>query len=147
MRNFVGLGAFLLIVGACSVFESTEPTRLTYEGRSVILSETPVSVDAVVTVRNAGSKTRHVSGNGCPLYIAAYTTPDREGSPVWESDGTMSDCPATLVLRLITLAPGDSHDYRVRATLPSSLPKATYYLAMLGANGPIPVAVGQVNIP
>lgn len=144
MRKFVGLVAIGLLVNACSVFGSTEPTRLSYEGRSTVLSANPVSVDAVVTVRNTGNATTDINASGCPLYIAAYTTPGREGDPVWASAGKTTACAA--VAQIVALAPGDYYDYRVRATVPSSLAPGRYYLAMLGADGFRPVPIGQVDI-
>lgn len=145
MRSFVGAVAVGLVLSGCSVFSSTEPARLSYEGRSTVLSADPLSLEGVVTVRNVGSKTVTINVNECPLFIAAYTTPDREGDPAWAS-GSWNAIGCTLELRFRTLAPGDYYDFLERATLPPSLARGRYYLAMVGADGFRPVPIGQLDV-
>jgi hypothetical protein len=49
MRRFVGAGLIALLVAACS--SSTGP-KLSVEGKSTLVSQSPPAVQAVVTVRN-----------------------------------------------------------------------------------------------
>jgi hypothetical protein len=136
MTRFVGL-LLLASLAACS--SSTGP-QLSFEGKSTVTPTPPMDVQTVVTVRNVGDQTTRINTNICGSPISAFTTPERAGTPVWQS----YDPAATLcsgVATSATLAPGDYHDFRLAGTIPSSLPSGVYYLAV-NINGKL-VPAGQ----
>jgi hypothetical protein len=139
MPRSVGAGLIALFLAACS--SSTGP-KLSVEGRSTIVSQSPLTVHAVVTVRNTGSQTTNINVTGCPLWLEVFTTPERSGTPVWRSGSETQACIA--MAKLMALAPGDYYDFNVNATIPS-LPQGRYYLAVWGANGANHVPVGQLD--
>jgi hypothetical protein len=125
MTRSVGI-LFSALAMACS--SSTGAKNLSFEGRSVVSRTSPINVQTVVTVRNVGDKTTQISVSNCRP-INAYTTPDRKGTPVWQSfDPAVTAC--ELSLRIATLAPGDYYDFQFAGTIPSSLPSGIYYLAV-----------------
>src|SRR3954465_8670085 len=125
MTRFVGLIVLTAVV-ACS--GSTGPS-LSFEGKSDVTPTPPMQVQTVVTVRNLGDKETQISTNNCGQPIRAFTTPDRTGTPAWQSfDPAAVICAA--VLTRVTLAPGDYYDFRLAGTIPASLPSGVYYLAL-----------------
>ena len=142
MSRFVG--AITLVVGlsACSVFRSTAPERLTYEGYSTVVATNPTVVDAVVTIRNNGPAAVQIRGSLCSGHLEVYTNAAREGPPAWGSG-----MPTCLASQLVTLDPGDTYDFKVRGTLPTALSPGVYYLALVGARGLDRVPVGLVTLP
>ena len=137
MTRFVGL-LLLASLAACS--SSTGPQRLSFEGKSTVAAAVPMDVETVVTVRNEGDRTTRINTNNCGQPIQAFTTPERDGIPVWESfSPALVLCPANLTYA--TLAPGDYYDFRLTGTIPPSLPSGLYYLA-LTVNGKL-VPAGQ----
>ena len=137
MTRFVGL-LLLASLAACS--SSMGPTQLSYEGKSTVSPAVPMDVQTVVTVRNEGDKTTRINTNFCGHPIQAFTTPERDGIPVWQSyDPAAALCAAALIYA--TLAPGDYYDFRLTGTIPPSLPSGLYYLA-LTVNGKL-VPAGQ----
>ncbi len=143
MSRFVGAITLVVALSACSVFRSTAPERLTYEGYSTVVATSPLVVDAVVTVRNTGAAAAQIYGNNCGVHLEAYTNAAREGPPAWESG--MPSCLAAGPI--VTLDPGDSYDFKARATLPASLSPGVYYLALVGARGLDRILVGQITLP
>jgi hypothetical protein len=88
-----------------------------------------MDVQTVVTVRNTGDKTTQINTNICGHPISAFTTPERNGNPVWQSyDPTIIQCFGAVILA--TLAPGDYYDFRLTGTIPPTLPSGVYYLAV-----------------
>jgi hypothetical protein len=137
MTRFVGL-LVLVSLAACS--SSTGPRNLTFEGKSTVSPTPPIDVQTVVTVRNTGFKATRISTNICGHPIQAFTTPERDGTPVWQSyDPALRICMAALIYA--TLAPGDYYDFRLSGTIPPSLPSGLYYLAV-NVNGKL-VPAGQ----
>lgn len=140
MRSFVGLVVCSLVVAGCS--SGTEP-ELSYEGRSTISQAKPVSIAAVVTVRNIGSATTDINIGNCPLLIAGFTNPERAGTPAWTAGGAIA---CTAEVRLLSLAPGDYYDYRITGTVPANVQNGRYYLAMEYANPYGPVPIGHLDL-
>ncbi len=139
MTRFVGI-LFLTLAMGCS--NSTEPRNLTFEGRSTVSRTQPMDVQTVVTVRNVGDKTMQINTNICGQPIRAFTTPARDGTPVWQSyDPTVVLCLGNATG--VTLAPGDYYDFVENGTIPPSLPSGVYYLA-ININGKL-VAAGQFS--
>jgi hypothetical protein len=88
-----------------------------------------MEVQAVVTVRNTGDRTTRINTNICGQPLRAFTTPERDGTPAWQSyDPALILCAA--FVSYATLAPGDYYDFRLGGTIPASLPSGTYYLAI-----------------
>jgi hypothetical protein len=139
MTRFVGM-LFLALAMACS--SSTEPRNLSFEGRSTVSPTQPMDVRTVVTVRNIGDKTTQINTNICGQPVRAFTTPARDGTPVWQSyDPTLVLCLG--IATAVTLAPGDYYDFVESGTIPPSLPSGVYYLA-ININGKL-VAAGQFS--
>ena len=139
MVRFVGL-MLLATVAACS--SSMGPTQLSYEGKSTVSPPAPIEVQTVVTVRNTGDNSTRINTNTCGHPIQAFTTPERDGTVVWQSyDPALTLC--AMVLTYATLEPGDYYDFQWTGTVPASLPSGTYYLAVI-ANGEV-VPVGQFS--
>ena len=137
MTRSVGLLSLALAM-ACS--NSTGPSSLSFEGKSTVSPTPPMSVQTVVTVRNTGSKATQINTNICGQPVKAFTTPARDGTPVWQSyDPAASLC--LLMASMATLAPGDYYDFVANGTIPASLPSGVYYLA-ININGKL-VAAGQ----
>jgi hypothetical protein len=137
MTRFVGL-LLLASLGACS--SSMGPSQLSYEGKSTVSPTAPIDVQTVVTVRNTGYKATRIDTNICGHPIQAFTTPERDGSWVWQSyDPALAICAASL--NYATLAPGDYYDFHWTGTIPASLPSGVYYLAV-NVNGKL-VPAGQ----
>jgi hypothetical protein len=131
---------FLALAMACS--SSTAPRNLSFEGRSTISPTPPMDVRTVVTVRNMGDKTTTINTNICGQPVRAFTTPARNGTPVWQSyDPTLVICSASATG--VTLAPGDYYDFVENGTIPPSLPSGVYYLA-ININEKL-VAAGQFS--
>jgi hypothetical protein len=129
-----------LFASACAL--STEP-RLSYEGRSAIVATSPTVVDAVVTVRNTGSATANIPTPICPLWVAAYATPERNGEPLWRSGTDV--CISTLQrIPPIAIAPGDFYDFTARVILPTAIAGQRVFLATSVPNVQ-PVPVGQLH--
>jgi hypothetical protein len=138
MTRSVGL-LLLASLAACS--NSTGP-QLSFEGKSTVSPTAPMDVQTVVTVRNVGDKTARINTNICGQPIRAFTTPERDGTPVWQSlDPATTPCSANATGA--TLAPGDYYDFRLAGTIPSSLPSGVYYLAV-NINGKL-VPAGQFS--
>jgi len=132
--------SFLVLAMACS--NSTGPSILSFEGRSTVSPTQPMSVQAVVTVRNIGDKTTRINTNICGQPLQAFTTPARDGAAAWQSyDPTLALCSA--IATIATLAPGDYYDFVEIGTIPASLPSGVYYLA-ININGKL-VAAGQFS--
>jgi hypothetical protein len=130
-----------LFVSACAL--STEP-RLSYEGRSAIVATSPTIVDAVVTVRNTGSTMATIPTPVCPLGVAVYFTPERNGMPRWTS--APDTCVTTgMMLPPITIAPGDFYDFTARAIVPTTFSGQRVFLAMSVPSGRA-VPVGQLTV-
>ena len=141
MTKFVGL--FIVVAFASGCASATEP-RLSYEGHSSVLGVSPTVVEAVVTVRNTGSAVANIPTRHCPLWIAAFATPERNGEPLWRSAG--EQCVSIpMILPPIVVAPGDFIDFTVRASLPASLNGKRVFLTMAVPNAS-PVPVGQVLV-
>ena len=139
MTRFVGL-LLLASLAACS--SSTGPSTLSFEGKSTVSPTVPMEVQTVVTVRNEGDRTTRINTNNCGHPIEAFTTPERDGTPVWQSySPALVLCAANLTYA--TLAPGDYYDFRLTGTIPASLPSGVYYLA-LTVNGKL-VPAGQFS--
>jgi len=139
MTRFVGL-LLLASLGACS--SSTGLHHLSFEGKSTVSPTPPMDVLTVVTVRNTGDKTTQINTNICGQPIRAFTTPFRDGTPVWQSyDPAAALCAA--IASVATLAPGDYYDFRLTGTIPPSLPSGAYYLAV-NIDGKL-VPVGQFS--
>jgi hypothetical protein len=138
MTRFVGL-LLLASLAACS--SSTGP-QLSFEGKSTISPMPPTDVQTVVTVRNIGDNTTRINTNICGQPIRAFTTPERDGTPAWQSfDPAVMICAA--IASVATLAPGDYYDFRLTGTIPTSLPSGVYYLAV-NINGKL-VPAGQFS--
>ena len=139
MTRSVGL-LLLASLAACS--SSTGLHHLSFEGKSTVSPTVPMDVQTVVTVRNIGDKTTQIATNICGTPIRAFTTPERGGTPVWQSlDPAATACLA--IASFATLAPGDYYDFRLTGTIPSSLPSGVYYLAV-NINGKL-VPAGQFS--
>ena len=139
MIRFVGL-MLLASLGACS--SSMGPSELSFEGRSTVSPTAPIDVQTVVTVRNTGDETTRINTNICGHPIQAFTTPERDGTPAWQSyDPALTLCMAALIYA--TLSPGDYYDFRLSGTIPASLPSGVYYLAV-NVNGKL-VPAGQFS--
>jgi hypothetical protein len=131
---------FLTLAMACS--NSTEPSNLSFEGKSTVSPTAPMDVRTVVTVRNIGDKTTQINTNICGQPLRAFTTPARDGTPVWQSyDPGLIECAA--IATMATLAPGDYYDFVATGTIPASLPSGLYYLAIT-INGKL-VPAGQFS--
>ena len=97
MTRFVGL-LLLASLAACS--SSTGLHHLSFEGKSTVSPTVPMDVQTVVTVRNIGDKTTQIATNICGTPIRAFTTPERDGTPVWQSfDPAAMICAANAALR------------------------------------------------
>ncbi|MBC7789633.1 MAG: hypothetical protein H7Z74_06785 [Anaerolineae bacterium] len=142
MSRFVSAITLVGALSACSVFRSTAPQRLIYEGYSTVVATNPTVVDAVVTVRNTGAAAVQMNSGLCVLHLEAYTNAAREGTPAWGSG-----MPACLALGLVTVEPGNTYDFKTRGTLPASLSPGVYYLALVGARGQDRIPVGRVTLP
>ena len=139
MTRSVGLLSLALAM-ACS--NSTGPSSLSFEGKSTVSPTPPMTVQTVVTVRNTGFKTTRINTNTCGQPLKAFTTPARDGTPVWQSyDPAAVFC--SLMATVATLAPGDYYDFVANGTIPTSLPSGVYYLA-ININGKL-VAAGQFS--
>ena len=139
MTRFVGL-LLLASLAACS--SSMGLQQLSFEGKSTISPTPPTDVKTVVTVRNIGDNTTRINTNICGQPIRAFTTPERDGTPAWQSfDPAVMICAA--IASGVTLAPGDYYDFRLSGTIPSSLPSGVYYLAV-NINGKL-VPAGQFS--
>jgi hypothetical protein len=139
MARSVGL-LFLALAMACS--NSTGPSSLSFEGKSTVSPTPPMTVETVVTVRNTGFKATRINTNICGQPVKAFTTPARDGTPVWQSvDPALILCSA--IATMATLAPGDYYDFVVNGTIPASLPSGVYYLA-ININGKL-VPAGQFS--
>jgi hypothetical protein len=139
MTRSVGL-LFLAFAMACS--GSIGPSELSFEGKSTVSPTPPMTVQTVVTVRNVGDKTTRINTDICGQPLKAFTTPARDGTPVWQSyDPAAALCLA--IARMATLAPGDYYDFVETGTIPASLPSGVYYLA-ININGNL-VAAGQFS--
>ena len=126
MTRSVGL---LLLASLVACTSSTGPEKLSFEGKSTVSPAVPMDVQTVVTVRNRGDKTTQINTNICGHPIGAFTTPERNGNPVWQSyDPTVIQCFGAVILA--TLAPGDYYDFRLTGTIPPTLPSGVYYLAV-----------------
>ena len=137
MTRSVGLLSLALAM-ACS--NSTGPSSLSFEGKSTVSPTPPMTVQTVVTVRNTGFKATRINTNICGQPVKAFTTPARDGAPVWQSvDPALILCSA--IATMATLAPGDYYDFVANGTIPASLPSGVYYLA-ININGKL-VAAGQ----
>ena len=137
MTRFVGL-MLLASVAACS--SSMGPSQLSYEGKSTVSSTPPMDVQTEVTVRTTGDRTTRINTHTGGQPIRAFTTPERDGSWVWQSyDPALTMCAAVLTYAM--LGPGDSYDFRQGGTIPASLPSGVYYLAV-NVNGEF-VPAGQ----
>ena len=143
MLRLVGAALIVVALTGCNAFRSTEPNRLSVEGKSTLITETPKTIQAVVTVRNTGTRVTDINVTGCPLFLEAFATPERSGEPVWSTRDSNMACIA--MVRLLSLAPGDYYDFVVKGTLPSTLPQGRYYLAVWGACGASHVPVGQID--
>ena len=143
MLRLVGAGLTIVALVGCNAFHSTEPTRLSVEGKSTLITETPKTIQAVVTVRNTGTRVTDINITGCPLFLEAFATPERSGEPAWSTRDINMAC--ITMVRLMALAPGDYYDFVVKGTLPSTLPHGRYYLAVWGAYGATHVPVGQID--
>jgi hypothetical protein len=134
MTRFVGL-LLLSSLAACS--SSTGPQHLSFEGKSTVAPAVPMDVETVVTVRNTGDKTTQINTNTCGHPIQAFTTPERDGTPVWQSyNPALVQCAASLTYA--TLAPGDYYDFRQTGTIPASLPSGVYYFAVIVSGKNVP---------
>jgi hypothetical protein len=137
MTRLVGI-LFLTFALACSA--ATGSSNLSFEGRSTVSRTPPMDVQSVITVRNIGDGTTQINTNTCGSPLRAYSTPERNGTPVWQSyDPAATLCAA--ILRYATLAPGDYYDFNFTGTIPSSLSPGVYYLAA-NVNGRL-VPAGQ----
>ncbi len=133
--------AFGLTTAACT--SATAP-RLNYEGHSSVVSTTPTVVDAVVTLRNIGSTTAHVSPPVCPLAITAFGSAERNEEPLWQS-GSDTCISSLMIYPPIIIAPGDFYEYEVTATLPSTLAGKRVFLSMLVPSAGL-VPIGQLVV-
>ena len=139
MTRSVGL---LLLASLVACTSSTGPEKLSFEGKSTVSPAVPMDVETVVTVRNLGMLATRINTNHCGQPIQAFTTPERDGTPVWQSfSPALILCAANLTYA--TLAPGDYYDFRLTGTIPASLPSGVYYLA-LTVNGKL-VPAGQFS--
>jgi len=104
----------------------------------------PTVVDAVVTVRNIGSSMANVRTPSCPLWVAAYATPERNDEPLWKSGGPT--CISSLdILPPIVIAPEGFYDFTVRVTLPTDITGRRVFLSMTIPRVE-PVPVGQLTV-
>jgi len=141
MRKFVGVGLVALVVGGCN--SSTGLDQLTFEGRHAIVTQSPLTIEGVVTVRNVGDKAVIVAAaKPCLMVLKAFLTPERSGEPAWQSPSPQA---CTLEARSATIAPGDYYEYSITTTVPTTLPYATYYLSLSGALGR-EVPAGQIQL-
>ena len=118
---------------------------LRYEGHSAITWADPVMVDAVVTVRNHGSKTAKIPRPFCALRILAFEAVERT-SQVWQS--APQGCIAfPMKYPPILIGPGDFYDFRVRVSIPRSQVKglSPLFLSMEVPSSQAPIPVGQVS--
>ena len=139
MTRSVGL---LLLVSLAACSSSTGLNHLSFEGKSTVSPTAPIDVQTVVTVRNIGDKTTQIATNICGTPIRAFTTPERDGTAVWQSfDPAVMICAA--IASVATLAPGDYYDFRLAGTIPTALPSGVYYLAV-NINGKL-VPAGQFS--
>jgi len=78
-------------------------------------------------VTNTGPTTTQIEVSTCPRPILAFTTPERNGTPVWKSNaGFVCDAAA----RIRMLGPGDYYDYNLSGTIPNTLSAGNYFLAV-----------------
>ena len=139
------LVSFFCVLFTCGCSSAAIP-RLSYEGRSTIVSTSPTVVDAMVTVRNTGSTTANLRRPICPIRIAAYATPERDTEPLWTS-GEDSCVTFPMIYPPISIGPRDYYDFTTRVTLPAGLARKPLFLAMrLPFANLQPVPVGQVWI-
>lgn len=139
-------GNVAALLTALGFFGCASTQRLSYEGRSTIMGIQPISVMAVVTIRNNGSATVNVPQPICPLRVWAYATPERNTVPMWKSGE--ETCISTLpILPPIAIGPKDYHDFSVRVLIPRGLVEGTpLYLAMrLPVEGGRVIPIGQIR--
>jgi hypothetical protein len=131
----------VLILGGCA---SQSHPRLNFEGHSAIASTGPTVVNAVVTVRNTGTQKANVPRPGCPLWLAAYASAERNTEPLWRSGADY--CISTLmIVPPIEIAPGDFYDFTLHLTLPSVLSGRHVFLSMRVPTGGL-IPVGQLTV-
>lgn len=137
--------ALLALLAACSRTEETaEPLApnlqqgialtegdLKWVAETAIMESFPVQLATTVKVENVGSKPAVVEiANGCPIFLRAYRTPDRTGTPDWDQAQHVF---CTMALEVVQLGPGESRSFTTRTNaaeiLGNSLPNGHYYLA------------------
>lgn len=120
-----------------------------YRGDVAILESFPVQLAATVTLENVGDASRTLAfPDGCVLLLRAYDGRDR----VWDQAREVF---CTQAVVPVTLAPGDSHEVRVRASaydiLDDGLPDGTYrvtgYLRPDGGEVEVELGTAELAIP
>jgi len=138
--------ALLTLLAACSrAEESSQPLApnmqqgashtegdLQWVASTAIMESFPVQLATTVKVANVGRKPAVVEqSSGCPVFLRAYRTPDRTGSPAWDQAQQVY---CTMAIQVIQLGPGESLTFTTRANaaeiLGDSLPNGRYYLSV-----------------
>lgn len=117
---------FAIIASGCGAQRSA---KLNFEGRSARSSIDSSVIEAVLTVRNVGSRTARVPKPPCPLRVFAYSAADRKGEPLWQSRGV--SCLLDMMAQgLIEISPGYSHDFTARVKIPNELRGRLLFLSI-----------------
>jgi hypothetical protein len=112
---------------------------LRYEGYSVIAGANPATVDAVVTVRNDGSKIAKIPPSACPIRLLAFGDPERMGQPIWKS-GPETCISSGMIRPPFLVGPGDFFEFRVRTDVPRWPSTSPIFLSMtVPGRGLVPV--------
>jgi hypothetical protein len=103
-----------------------------------------------VTVTNGSATDEQVAYGGCWASIRLFPTPDRSGTPSYDSGLGSAGCAPSETH--VTLAPGESTDLvgfiDLSAIVASGLPQGHYYVSILvSPNGSsTPIAAGEIDI-
>jgi hypothetical protein len=105
-----------------------------------------------VTVSNGSDSQEQIEYGGCWAVVRLFATPDRSGTPVYESAGAASGCLSAASATIVMLEPGQSTDLvgyiDMAAIMRSGIAAGHYYVSVLvSPNGSAtPIAAGEVDI-
>jgi hypothetical protein len=124
--------------------------QLAYHAETRLEGVAPTELRTEVTVTNTGRKRVRLEYGACSMWLRAYRSPDRTGTPAWDAARRPNPDPVTgvywacpMYLRVKELARGESHtpsefqeSIPVPKILGDSLPDGDYYfVARVQVNG------------